>query len=51
MFKKIASIAAGLLVALGAVSAATPAAAADLGPAPQSAKSATVSTSAQIWDW
>ncbi|MEV7648321.1 hypothetical protein [Arthrobacter sp. NPDC089319] len=49
MFKKIASIAAGLLVALGAVSAATPAVAADLGPVPQSAK--TVSTSALIWDW
>jgi hypothetical protein len=51
MFKKIASIAAGLLVALGAVSAATPAVAADLGPVPQSAKSVTVSTSALIWDW
>ena len=51
MFKKIASIAAGLLVALGAVSAATPAVAADLGPVPQSVKSVNVSTSALIWDW
>lgn len=48
MFKKIASIAAGLLVALGAVSAATPAVAADLGPVPHSE---IATASAYIWDW
>jgi hypothetical protein len=51
MFKKIASITAGLLVALGAVSTAAPAVAADQGPVPQSDKTVNVTASALIWDW
>ncbi|MCW2133743.1 hypothetical protein [Arthrobacter sp. VKM Ac-2550] len=44
MFKKIAGITAGLLLAVGAVSAATPAVAAD-----QSQQSNAIVTAA--WDW
>ena len=44
MFKRIASITAGLLVAFGAVSAATPAVVAEQGPKPNS-------TPVAAWDW
>ena len=43
MFKRIASITAGLLVAFGAISAATPAVVADQG--------AESNTPVAAWDW